>query len=439
MKKLTLLLLTILAFSDNLTIYNSNLANINTTKNFNVVKGIQTLEFPNFPSSIISDSIIPNFSKNITLLEQSFLSNRTSIESILKLNLKKRVKFYPTSKQDKLLEGELINTNPITIKANEEYFIINNPTDIIYKEYPKGLSKASIKWRVDAKKDLKESVQIDYLARGFNWYTNYVASLNKKTLNLKAFTTISNRSGKDFKDANVSLIAGKLNTDSTTPKMLSRAVYKEAVAVNSSVIRATKLSNYYKYKIPFKVNLLDNESKQIAIIDAKDVKYNSYGLAYNSNFSNYGKQKLNFKRHISFVNSKSNNLGLPLPQGKIRAYSSGVYIGESNIQNTPNKEKIDIAIGDLFDIVGEKIITKYIIKEKYRNLETTYNLKNRSKNSVTLKIKEQIPRYGNSIKKESSCSNICSKKDESAFVSVYTIELKPNSSYEFKSSFEIFR
>ena len=438
MKKLTLFtLIFTFAFSDNLVIYNNNLANINTKYNFFVNSGVEKKEFANFPNTIITDSIFVNFSKNIKLLEQSFKPNRAKLSNLLKLNINQNIKFYPNNSKE-LLSGVLININPITVKVDSNYYILNKASQIIYKIYPKSSNYASIIWKIKANKEANESATINYLANGFNWHTNYIVNINNNSLDLKAFATITNKSGKDYLDSNISLIAAKINRQNAPIRILRKtAAAQPMYDAKEEAIAPQKLEGYYKYTIPFNVDLLNQESKQITLIDAKDIKFKSYGLAYNNNFSNYGKSKLNFTRHISFLNKKENNLGLVLPSGVVRVYKNSTYLGENNIQNTPKNEKLDIAIGDLFDAVGERKITKYISKEKYKFIETTYTLKNQGTTPLTLKIKENIPRYGNTIKYQTTCKDICTKKDESAFIKIYTINLKPNSKYSFKSSFEI--
>jgi hypothetical protein len=446
-KSILLIVLSNLLFSDNLTIYNSNFANINSIKEFNVTDGINQLEFPNFPDTIITDSIVANFSDNIRLLEQNFVSNRTDMLNLLKLNLNSDIKFFADKSREKLKSGKLINIDPITIMCDDGYYILEDAEDIIYKNYPKNFSKTAIEWKLNAKSSQKETLELNYLAKGFNWSTNYVLTLNDKSLNLKAFATITNGSGKDFKDANITLFAGKVNAPirenrinrvkSVKKRVLKAVSYSENAPVMLESIEAKSISNYYKYDIPFNVTLLDGASKQINIIDAKNIKYNTYALASSNNFRNYGKQKLHFNKHIEFVNKKDNALGIAMPKGIIRVYKNTHYLGENSISNTPNKEKVDIAIGQMFDVVGTKSITKYVVKDYYRSVQTKYELRNRGKESATIKIREQVPRYGDNIKFSSNCKGECSKKDESAFVRVYTIKLKPKSSYKFNSSFEI--
>ncbi len=436
MKQLTLLtLLLTFTFSDNLTIYNNNLANIETKYNFLVDGKVEKKEFANFPNTIITDSIFANFSKNIKLLEQSFNPNRASLSNLLKLNLNQNIKFYPNRSKE-LKDGTLVNIDPITVKADNSYYILDDASQIVYKIYPKNSNYASIIWKIKSTKKAKESATINYLANSFNWHTNYIISIKDKSLDLKAFATIINKSGKDFIDANVSLIAAKLNRQSAYPRALRKAA-TPMLEMQAEVIKPKSIEGYYRFKVPFRVDLLNQESKQIALIDAKDIKFKSYGLAYNSNFSNYGKQKLNFARHISFENKKENNLGLILPSGVVRVYKNGTYLGENSIQNTPKNEKIDFALGTLFDAVGEKRIIEYVSKEKYKFIKTKYILKNQGKNKLILKIKESIPRYGNKIEYKTTCKDICTKQDESAFVRVYTITLNPNIKYSFESSFEV--
>jgi hypothetical protein len=162
----------------------------------------------------------------------------------------------------------------------------------------------------------------------------------------------------------------------------------------------------------------------------------------NSYFENYGEQKLQFSNTIEFENKKENNMGISLPTGVVRMYQKDSknethFIGESRVGNIPEDENVTLTVGTLFDAVGEKKITKFVAKKHYRNVETTYNVRNQGKEPLELKIEERVPVYGNDITVKTSCKDHCSVEKKNAFVREFTIMLKAKEKYSFTSEFEV--
>src|SRR5262249_39094790 len=59
-----------------------------------------------------------------------------------------------------------------------------------------------------------------------------------------------------------------------------------------------------------------------------------------------------------FTNSAANNLGLPLPKGRVRFYRRDTdgrleFTGENTIDHTPRDEVVRLNTGNAFDLVGE--------------------------------------------------------------------------------------
>jgi hypothetical protein len=207
-------------------------------------------------------------------------------------------------------------------------------------------------------------------------------------------------------------------------------------------VQEEAFSGYHIYKIPFRETIANKEQKQISFIDKKEVKYKQYGKYVNSYFEQGAEQKLHFSNTISFENKKENNMGISLPSGVVRMYQKDSseathFIGESRVSNIPEDENVTLTIGTLFDAVGEKTVTKFVAQKHYRNVETTYNVRNQGKEALELRIEENIPLYGNDIKLKTSCTDNCSVKKKNAFVREFTIVLRAKEKYEFTSEFEV--
>jgi hypothetical protein len=67
---------------------------------------------------------------------------------------------------------------------------------------------------------------------------------------------------------------------------------------------------------------------------------------------------------VEIENKKENNLGIPLPKGRVRVYKAEAdanqhFVGEDQIDHTPKDEKIRLYLGDAFDVVGEHTRTNF--------------------------------------------------------------------------------
>jgi hypothetical protein len=62
---------------------------------------------------------------------------------------------------------------------------------------------------------------------------------------------------------------------------------------------------------------------------------------------------------VEIENSKERGLGMPLPKGIVRVYkadSSGAqqFVGEDAIDHTPRDEKLEVKLGEAFDVVADR-------------------------------------------------------------------------------------
>jgi len=435
-----------------ITIYNDNLSFINDKRSTNIKKGFQKLIYEGVPSRLIPESVIPTFTGVKTnLYSQNYMYDLISLNSMLKNSINKNVQYYRNNYLIKdtqnLYEGILLSTSPVMIKdkSTGKILTLNNPNQIIFNSIPSSMiTKPSLVWNIKSDNIGKLNINLKYLTTGISWKSDYVLNLNNKDLDLNGWITIKNNSGVNYKNAQITCLAGKVNIAQKNISLGRMIKYKsDMMAINTvNEVHEESFSGYHIYKIPFKENIQNKQNKQISFINKKNIKYSQYGINLNNNFGNYGKQKMIFKNIIEFKNEKNNNLGIPLPVGTVRMYkkdSKGEthFIGEDRIDNIPNKEKVKLKIGTMFDVVGTKKITKYKVDRYVRDIETSYEIRNRGEESVIVKIHERIPTYGGKITIDTNCKGQCSYVKETAFNRIFTIKLDAGEIYKFKSHFEV--
>jgi hypothetical protein len=428
-----------------LTIYNNNKAFINEKRQVLIKEGKQKLIYQGIPNQVITQSVVPSFSKIDTqLYSQNYSYDLISQNSMLENSLDKLVYYYPNNDEKNQQTGTLLATSPVLVRNQSgQIETLKSPTQVVFTSVPKTMiTKPSLVWNINSAQSGNLSIDLKYLTRGISWKSDYVLNLSQNDFDLKGWITIDNHSGTAYKNANIACIAGDINnTDKRAFEKNSIAVLY-AEPIDKLTVSEESFSGYHLYKIPFKETIENKQQKQIAFIDQNKVRYHQYGQAQNSYFGNYKQQELQFNNTLVFSNTQKNHLGIPLPAGIVRMYQKSSdgktrFIGESRIKNTPKNESIKLTIGTLFDVVGEKRISKYIVKPHYKNIETIYTVHNQSKEPVEVRIEEHIPTYGNNINLNSSCTQNCTLFKKSAFSREFIINLLPESNYKFSSSFEV--
>ena len=101
-----------------------------------------------------------------------------------------------------------------------------------------------------------------------------------------------------------------------------------------------------------------------------------------------------------FKNSADNNLGIPLPKGRVRFYRRDddgqmEFTGENVIDHTPKDETIRVYTGNAFDIVGERKRTHYETKRDRRYINESFEItvRNHKKEAVEVRIVEHLYRW----------------------------------------------
>jgi hypothetical protein len=281
--------------------------------------------------------------------------------------------------------------------------------------------KPTLTWRINADAPVKLNAELSYLTNGLTWKAAYnlIAPEKGDTLDLVGWITFENNSGKDFKDAVVKLMAGNVN------KIQPTQVYPAAFGAAPAMARESPppvtekaFDELHLYTLTQPVSLHDRETKQVEFIHATSVKaatlYVYDGAALDNfrgwdpiairNDPNYGTQS-NKKVWVmrEFKNSKENGLGLALPAGVVRFYrqddadNSVEFVGENNLDHTPEGETVRLYTGDAFDLVGERKRTDFQLDN--RNSQATESfaitLRNHKKDPVEIRVVEHLYRWSN--------------------------------------------
>jgi hypothetical protein len=277
------------------------------------------------------------------------------------------------------------------------------PERMLYPRVPKDLSaKPTLSVLVESKAARTVTVQLLYLAEGFDWAANYVADRGPdgKTLGLTGWITVANGGVTSFPGAQLNVIAGRLNKVYSPPLPRSTpgplilkcwpmditsthpfwelppiiefeqdfaAEAAEDVVVTGSRVSRREMLMYAPvapppppppappppedlgdlkfYRVPFRVDVSAKGQKQVALLAKDRVAVEQLYAA--TLYQNSRPQPLMMRLRVQ--NREADGLGLALPAGSAAVFETiggrRLLVGEAAIGDKAKDERVDYDIG----------------------------------------------------------------------------------------------
>lgn len=396
-----------------LTVYNQNFALVRDSRSLSLKEGLNEIRFSDIASQIEPASVYFKALANpadTMILEQNFEYDLVSADKLLLKYVDREITI--TTKDDNRYQGYLASYDTQQVVLSKEktrgsIFMLNreNIRNIEFPQLPEGLiTKPTLVWSLQNRRTETQTVEVSYLTGGINWLADYVVNISgdEKSLALNGWISIDNRSGADYENARLKLIAGDVHRAEERPKLARDAVMLEAKAAAGAEFEEKAFFEYHLYTLQRRTSLKNHQTKQISLLSAGNIPVNKIytydGALYRYYYyDSWQGQPFNKKVavNLEFKNSEKNGLGFPLPKGKIKVYKadtdgSSQFIGEDSIDHTPKDETISLFLGNAFDIVGERRIMDHtkIAKNTYRDAYEIL-LRNHKAEPVTVRVIER--------------------------------------------------
>ncbi len=439
-----------------LTIYNGNFAVVRDTLELDVNKGQNRVQYQEITQQLEPDSVVLRSRDKdwqIRILEQNYLANVISEPLLLHYFEGKTIDFEITrDDKNSVVPGTIVRsgygtagaTPIIEMEGKTRFGLPGRPLFPALKDDT--LLKPALQWQVESSQGGKAPLEIAYLTGGLNWKADYniVARDDSDKVALSGWVTFSNNSGKNFEQATVKLMAGDVNKVQPQPQFVAKAMMAE-MAAPAPAVTQQDFDEYHLYSLQRKLDLQDGETKQVEFLNADGVSakklYVYDGAAIDERFRylspedirnspEYGtrsSKKVWIMRE--FKNAKDNQLGIPLPKGRVRFYQKGddsqlEFLGENSIDHTPSNETVRLYTGNAFDIVGERERVDYKINSQENWIRESFKitLKNRKKEKASVTAVEHLYRW-NEWKIETSSQDFVKKDADTV---EFVAELKPD-------------
>jgi hypothetical protein len=366
--------------------------------------------------------------KGTSVVEQNFQFDLVSQEKLLQKYIDRTITVDQIRGSGvESFSGTLLSTTGALVLRREDGSIQTLPHNAGVKlpELPGGLiTRPTLVWDIAARRAGTHKSRVSYQTTGITWWADYNltyaegANANQCKLGVGAWVSILNQSGASYADAKLKLVAGDVQRAQPADRvqrapMAARALVQESAAKG---FEEKAFFEYHLYTLGRTTTLPDNSTKQIELFTAargvpceKTLVY--YGLAPGYGFGgnpvtdrNYGTQSnKKVDVYLGFKNSQENNMGMPLPAGRVRvsklddADDTLEFIGEDTVDHTPRNEKVLIKLGSAFDVVGERRQVNFAIDTGRKTMteEIEIKLRNQKKQAVTVVVKENLYRWTN--------------------------------------------
>jgi hypothetical protein len=388
-------------------VYNDGFSQITDERRVNVESGPSEIEFQD-----IAEKIDPG---SITLSGEGFgvrwIDYRYDFVSAERLLYKFIGSEIQIQKGDSLIKGVLVRFDddylfiasqglpgPVSIYERDDLKNVDLP------ELPGGLvSRPTIAAGIEAANSTNAILKMSYLTTGLGWQAEYRLDYDGRDKgDFSGWINLDNRSGVSFPDATIILVAGQV--ERSEPTAGSGDMFAEGRAAKTPEVPLEPLVDYHRYKLPFKVTVGENESKQAALFQPLSMTVEHH---YKYKWS---ETKSSVKSVISFQNSEESGLGFPLPPGRISIMDgeTGTFLGSGDFEGAPAGEEAEVVIGTAFDIKAERKRIDHKKIARNRNSDTfEIEIRNHKPDEVRLVIEEELYGYWEIVEK----SDDFTKKD----------------------------
>jgi hypothetical protein len=402
------------------TVYNSNMGVVKDTRSFDLDRGYNEISMVDIAARIDPTSVRVNLAGpgEITVVEQSFQYDLLSPTKLLEKYLDDRVNL--VTETGKEFEGILLGfdgSNLVVELDGGGVAMVSREqvTDISLPPSRKGLIvKPTLVYQVHASKSTSATAEVAYITDGMNWHAEYVAVLGEhdESLDISAWVSVDNKSGATYEDAKLKLIAGDVHRVSQKGFVVAETTMDARYAAAPAPIEEKAFFEYHMYTVPRPTTIKDKEVKQIQFLPETGIEAEKI-----YNFDAHKSE--NVRVVMEFENSKDNNLGVPLPAGKVRVYKADddgslEFIGEDRIDHTPKDEDVKVYVGDAFDIVPERTRTNFD-RVSDRVVMETYEIKIRNHKEVAIEVIVSEHIYGEWSIRNSSHEHEKKKADLAEF------------------------
>jgi hypothetical protein len=306
----------------------------------------------------------------------------------------------------------------VTVLSVAEKPIVNHrgrieavdPGRLVFYEMPNGRRpQPTLLATLESGGSGRRHLTLGYSTRGLGWSADYIALWNEdaKQLELTGRATLSNTTGAEFPEAELSLIAGSVNRVEVPPiQPIARMQAAPMMAEAKSMPARHQFADLHQYKVAGNISLGDQQTKQITlfgpallVVDREYVSESSIAIERQS-----GEPQVSHPQVMLRIrNAPRDRSAGPMPAGVVRIYKvtneAGPpwLIGENRIEHTPEGETVALTLGEAFDLTILRRQTAFMqsgLPQGVSERSWVIDVKNARDQPAVVKLVELVPGEG---------------------------------------------
>lgn len=288
---------------------------------------------------------------------------------------------------------------------------------------------ARLDLRVDAKHATTANAHLSYVTGGLGWRASYVGTLAPGAqcrLQLQSRASVANRSGSDWHDAMLTLIAGEPRFGKSSAPPVTMAASFRGKMAEVALPEQSSLADYRSFRLPHPVDLPDGSVSLLPLyaprtIDCERTELYESGGSYrpqhpliDPGFAPRGNDAI--VSTLAFTAFDS------LPAGYLRVLAQDdrgteQFIGEGRIGDTPKKGAVQLVLGNAFDLHAKRERTSFRVDKAGRTLDEAFRitLSNAGETSRTVTVREHPNRWRQWTLASSSIKPVSRSQDTLVF------------------------
>ena len=262
------------------TIYNENLALIKDSRKIMLDAGLNTLALREVSGRIRPETaLLRSLSRPgaFRVLEQNFDFDLLTPTKLLEKYVGRAVRIIktdPKTGEDMIETAQVLSANNGIVLKIGDRIETGVHGRIVYDSVPSNLrDRPTLVTQLHNDRAGEQTIELSYLTGGLSWQADYVAELNPDdtALDLNGWVTLTNRSGTTYPNARLQLVAGDVNRVQDKLRYAARRGDVVAEAAPASSMKEESLFEYHLYTLPRPTTVADNQTKQVALLNAERV------------------------------------------------------------------------------------------------------------------------------------------------------------------------
>jgi len=307
--------------------------------------------------------------------------------------------------------------NGLTLReASGQLRVLSGYSGFTLAEPPSGLvARPTLRFLIDA--PAARDARLDYATAGLAWRAEYRAVLagsgNGCRMALEGHAMVANRSGVDFNDVALDLVAGEPNRRvdviqvSGTMLRAAAAPMEAKMMADEGAPSVSASGENHRYTLPGTGDLPDGSLQRLPLLQpAANVPCERRLVAVRSDGDWMpdrpmvhrelgGDGEIPVRSRLVFKNDRAAGLGVPLPAGRLRAFDGSELLGEADLGHTAAGRELDLDLGGAFDVTAARKTLDFQLDRSGRTMTETveWTLRNAKAADATVRLGDRLPRW----------------------------------------------